>query len=107
MIGHLLNTTVVLYRQTFVADGRGGRTGTFASQGTVRAKVGQPVATEGVYGGRDGAMLLTPVHVSWSTDIRRGDELDTGDDRRLRVVGVVNNSRETYKRANCEVIQGG
>jgi head-tail adaptor len=107
VIGPLLNTTVTVYRPAFVADGRGGRTQTFASQGTVRAKVGQPAQVEGIIAGRDGAMLLTPVHVAFAADVRRGDELDAGGTRRLRVVAVVNDSRETYKRADCEVVQGG
>lgn len=107
MIDHLLNTTVTVYRAAFTADGRGGRTSTFASQGTVRAKVGQPAQVEGVIAGRHGATLLTPVHVAHAADVRRGDELDTGGARRLRVVAVVNDSRQTYKRADCEEIQGG
>lgn len=107
MIGHLLNTTVTVYRPAFAADGRGGRTTTFSSVGTVRAKVGQPTATEGVIAGRDGAMLLTPVHLAYSADVQRGDELETDGPRRLRVVAVVSNSRRTYKRADCEVVQGG
>jgi head-tail adaptor len=107
VIGPLLNSTVTVYRVTHVADGRGGRTGTFASQGTVRAKVGQPAQVEGVVAGREGAMLLTPVHVAYAADVQRGDELDAGGDRRLRVVAVVNDSRLTYKRCDCEVIQSG
>ena len=105
MIAHLLNTTVTVYRATYAADGAGGRTSTMASQGTVRAKVGQPAQVEGIIAGRDGAMLLTPVHVEFAADVQRGDHLDTGGDRRLRVVAVVNDSRRTYKRADCEVIQ--
>jgi head-tail adaptor len=107
MIDHLLNSTVTVYRAAFTPDGRGGRTSAFSSQGTVRAKVGQPQAVEGMIAGRDGAMLLTPVHVAYSEDVARGDELDTGAPRRLRVLGVVNDSRLTYKRLDCEVIQGG
>jgi hypothetical protein len=107
VIAHLLNSTVTVYRATFVADGRGGRTSTFASQGTVAAKVGQPAQVEGVIAGRDGAMLLTPVHLAADAGVLRGDELDAGDDRRLRVVAVVTNSRDTYLRADCEVVQGG
>lgn len=106
MIDHLLNSTATVYRATTAADGRGGRTSTFASVGTVRAKVGQPSQAEGVTAGQDGANLLTPVHVAYSADVRRGDELDTGGPRRLRVVAVVSDSRRTYKRADCEVIQG-
>lgn len=107
MITHLLNSTVTVYRPAHAADGRGGRTSTFASQGTVRAKVGQPSQAEGVIAGRDGAMLLTPVHLAYAADVRRGDELDTGGARRLRVVAVVTDSRTTYKRADCEVVQSG
>ena len=107
MIDHLLNSTVTVYRTTYSADGRGGRAGTFASVGTVRAKVGQPAQVEGMIAGRDGTMLLTPVHVAYTEDVRRGDELDTGGSRRLRVVAVSNDSRTTYRRLDCEVVQGG
>lgn len=107
MIGHLLNTTATVYRPAFAADGRGGRTTTFTAAGTVRVKVGQPTAAEGVIAGRDGAMLMTPVHLAYSADVRRGDELDAGGPRRLRVLGVVSDSRRTYKRADCEAVQGG
>lgn len=107
MIDHLLNSTVTVYRPAPTPDGRGGSTTAFASQGTARAKVGQPQPVEGVIAGRDGAMLLTPVHVAYSEDVARGDELDVAGDRRLRVVAVINDSRTTYKRLDCEVIQGG
>ncbi len=107
MIDHLLNTSVTVYRPSFVADGRGGRTRSFAAQGPIRAKVGQPSAAEGTQAGRHGALLMTPVHVGYAEDVRRGDELAAGGARRLRVVDVVSDSRATYKRLDCEVVQGG
>lgn len=107
MIGHLLNTVVTVYRPTMSSDGRGGRSRTFATAGSMLAKVGQPRASEGTLAGRDGAMLVTPVHLEAGSDVRRGDELDTGGPRRLRVVDVVTDSRGTYLRADCEVVQGG
>lgn len=107
MVGHLLNAVVTVYRPTMAPDGRGGRARTFSSVGAMRAKVGQPGAAEGTLAGRDGAMLMTPVHLEAGSDVRRGDELDTGGPRRLRVVDVVTDSRGTYLRADCEVVQGG
>lgn len=107
MIDHLLNMVAEVYRPTLVADGRGGRTRSFASVGLVRVKVGQPQASEQDTGGRAGATLMTPVHASYVADVERGDELEVGGPRRLRVVAVVTNSHRTYRRLECEVVQGG
>lgn len=107
MIEHLLNSSVTVYRASFVDDGSGGRTRSWASIGSIRAKVGQPVAPESSVASQDGAKLMHVVHVSYGADVERGDELDTGGPRRLRVVAVVNNSRLTYARLECEVLQGG
>lgn len=107
MIGHLLNTTVTVHRPTFTPDGRGGRTSAFAPAGEVRAQVCQPAPAEGTRAGQDGAVLLHRVYVAPGDDVRRGDELDTGGPRRLRVVDVVSASRAAYKRLDCEVVQGG
>lgn len=106
MIEHLLNSEATVYRPAFAADGRGGRTATVSAVGTVRAMVGQPSAVEVVEAGQHGARLLTPVHMAATADVRRGDELDVGGARRLRVVAVVSDSRGTYRRADCEVMQG-
>lgn len=107
MVGHLLNTTVTVYRPTFTPDGRGGRSASFAFVASMRAKVNQPRPSEGTQAGRHGALLFTPVHLDAGADVRRGDELEVGQARRLRVVDVVTNSRASYLRADCEVVQGG
>lgn len=106
MIGHLLNTELTVYRASYVADGAGGRTKTFASVGTIRAQVSQPTAAERQVAAQMGALLTHVVHTTEDADVERGDELDNGGARRLRVVGVVQNSRTTYKRLECEVTQG-
>lgn len=107
MIGHLLDSEVTVWRPTYAPDGRGGRTTTFAQVGAMRAKVGQPAPAEGVYAGQDGARLLTPVHLVFGADVQRGDEIDAGGPRRLRVMSLVTNSRRSYQRADCEVVQSG
>lgn len=107
MIGHLLNSSVTVYRPLFAADGRGGRIKTMAAVGTIRAKVDQPAAAERAVAAQEGATLTHVVHAAYSADVDRGDELDVGGPRRLRVLAVVNNSRRTYKRLECQVIQGG
>lgn len=107
LVGHLLNTTVDVFRPSFTLDGRGGRSRSFAFVASMRAKVGQPRPSEGTLAGRDGAMLMTPVHLDAGADVRRGDELEVGQARRLRVVDVVTDSRGAYLRADCEVVQGG
>lgn len=107
MIRHLLNSTATVYRPAFAADGRGGRSTTFSGVGTVRVKVGQPSAEEREIAARGGATLSYVVHAPYGTDVRRGDELDVGGPRRLRVVSVVTDSHLSYLRIGCEVMQGG
>lgn len=107
MIGHRLNSSLTVYRATSADDGAGGQTRTFAAVGTIRAQVSQPSAEERTLAAQNGANLAAVVHVLPSADVERGDELDNGGARRLRVVSVVTNSRATYLRLECEVAQGG
>lgn len=106
MIRHLLNSSVDVYRATFTDDGRGGRTSALAKVGAVRARVSQPSAEERMVAGQRGAILEHVVHVMNVEDVRRGDELDHGGPRRLRVQGVVEDSSATYKRLECQVVEG-
>lgn len=106
MIGHRLNDTLTVYRAAYVADGAGGRTKTFAEAGTIRAQVSQPTAAERQVAAQVGALLTHVVHTTYGADVERGDELDTDGPRRLRVVGVLHDSRRTYTRLECEVVQG-
>lgn len=106
MIGHLLNAAVTVYRPAFTADGRGGRTRAMNEQGSIRARIVQPTDVERTVAGQDGATLYHVVHVAYGADVERGDELDTGGSRRLRVVAVVSDSSGTYKRLDCRVIEG-
>lgn len=106
MIGHRLNTTLTVYRTSYVADGAGGRTASEVEVGDVRAQVSQPTAQERLAAGQMGASLSHVVHVLPTEDVQRGDELDNGGARRLRVRAVVQDSRATYLRLECEVVQG-
>lgn len=105
MIRSLLNATLTVYRASFTDDGRGGRTKAFASAGTIRAKLSQPAAEERAAAAQMGARLDYIVHTTHDADVRRGDELDSGGARRLRVVSVVSDSHATYRRLDCEVVQ--
>lgn len=107
MIAHRLNSTLTVYRATYVDDGAGGRTKTSAVAGTIRAQVNQPTAQERLAAAQLGAELSHVIHTTFGADVERGDELDAGGARRLRVRAVFNDSRETYKRLECEVVQGG
>lgn len=107
MIGHLLNSAAVVYRPSFTADGRGGRATSWSTVGTIRVKVGQPSAEEREIAARGGADLTHVIHASHGVDVRRGDELDVGGPRRMRVVSVVTDSHRSYLRIGCEVMQGG
>jgi SPP1 family predicted phage head-tail adaptor len=108
MIRHLLNVDVDVYRDEFADDGRGGQTRTTPDTptSTVRARVAQPSAEERAVAAQLGAVLEHVVHVPYSADVQRGDELDAGGPRRLRVQAVVNDSSRTYKRLECQVIEG-
>jgi head-tail adaptor len=105
VIGHLLNSTADVYRPSTATDAVGGQTVTLAAVGTVRAKVGQPTAAERRTAGQWAAQLTHVVHAARGTDIRRGDELDTGATDRLRVLAIVQDSHRTYVRADCEAFQ--
>lgn len=106
MIDPLLNVTLTVYRASRVSDGAGGRTTTFDDVGTIRAQVSQPSADERAAAAQLGANLTHVVHTRRAANVERGDELDAGGPRRLRVLAVVSNSRTTYKRLECEVVQG-
>lgn len=106
MIEHLLNSELTVYRAAYVADGAGGRTKTFAEQGTIRASVAQPTDMERNTAAQFGARLDSLVYTTSGADVERGDELDDGGARRLRVIAVERNSRRTYYRLHCTVAQG-
>jgi SPP1 family predicted phage head-tail adaptor len=106
VIGHRLNETLTVYRAAYTADGAGGRTKVFEAAGLIRAQVSQPTAAERTLAAQAGANLTHVVHAAYTANVERGDELDNGGDRRLRVLAVVTNSRHTYKRLECQVAQG-
>lgn len=107
MIGHRLNSDLTVYRSTSADDGAGGQTRTFAAVGTIRAQVSQPSAEERALAAQNGANLTHVIHTTRGADVERGDELDNGGARRLRVIAVLWDSRQTYTRLECEVTQGG
>lgn len=106
MLGHRLNAALTVYRATFAADGAGGRTSTLATVGSIRAQVSQATAAEREIAQRMGADLAYVVHTTSDADVERGDELEH-DGTRFRVLAILRNSRTTYTRLECEVIQGG
>lgn len=111
MIGHLLTQTLSVYRAVDTVDSGGGRTQAFAQVGTVRAKVDQPTPAEVEEAGVWGAQLSHIVRTEVYEDIRRGDvfggELPSEvlSDQRLRVLSVVSDSHQTYRRMMCEITQ--
>ena len=111
MIDHLLDRDLSLYRPSTTTDSGGGQVVSFTQVGTVRAKVNQPTPAEREAAGQWGARLSHVVHTVFSNDVRRGDELagdlpsDIPADSRLRVLAVISNSYETYKRCETEIVQ--
>lgn len=106
MIGHLFNTPIVSYRPGYSSDGAGGRSRAFTLVDSFYGQVNQPTTAAQTVAAQTGANLTHVVHVARSVDVRRGDEIETKDGLRLRVVAVVENSRRTYKRLDCEAVQG-
>ncbi len=112
MIDHLMTQTLTVYRSVDTTDAGGGRLQSFDQVGVIRAKVNQPTPAEIEMAGVWGAQLSHVVHTPIYNDVRRGDlfggELpsEVQPDERLRVISVVSDSHQTYKRALCEVAQG-
>jgi hypothetical protein len=110
-IGHLLTQTLSVYRPTEVVDSGGGREMTAVLVGTIRAKVNQPTPAEVEAAGVWGAQLSHVVHAEVYEDVRRGDEFggelpsEVEQGFRLRVIAVVSDSHQTYRRMLCEVAQ--
>lgn len=107
MIRHLLNTNVDVYRASFTNDGRGGRTSSMSKVGTIRARVMPlPKMLEERVAGEMAELEFYVAHVLADADVQREDELDTGLARRLRVLAVVKDSSSTYKRLECQLVEG-
>ena len=109
MIGHLLNRTATVLRPSSATDDVGGQAVTLEAVGTVRIKVGQPTAQEQMVGDQWGARFTHVAHVLASADVERGDEIDGAVVHnargRLRVLAVHGDSRDTYRRLECEIYQ--
>lgn len=106
MIRHRLNRTFTVRRPTLAGDGAGGYIEQLVEVGTIRAQVSQPSAKERVAAQQVGATLTHVAHAEARANVERGDRLDDGK-QTLRVVAVVQDSRATYKRLECEAEQDG
>lgn len=105
MIRHLLNASVDVYRPTFTADGRGGRTRSMAKVAMIRARISQPSSAERAIAAQLDAVLEHVIHVLPGADVSRNDELDVGGPRRLRVQAVLWDSSRTYWRLECQAVE--
>jgi head-tail adaptor len=106
-VGHLLNSSAEVWRQSLTPDGMGGSTAVWVKVGSVRARYSQPSAAERVIAAQNGADLSHVVHLADSAGVQRGDEL-----RRGTVVFEVLATYEpsmpgTYLRADCRSRQRG
>lgn len=103
--GHLLNTSVEVWRVGLTDDGGGGQVETWVSQGEKRARLSQPSARQREAGDQDGAELTHVVYLSPDADVRRGDQIRQPGVT-LEVVAVFQPSvRGTYLRADCTARQ--
>ncbi|MDT3395437.1 head-tail adaptor protein [Streptomyces sp. B1866] len=104
-IGHLLNTTVPVWRETTVDDGGGGHATTWVHIATARSRRSQPSARERQAADQSGAELAETWYFAPGTDVRRRDELRPSG-RVLRVIAVFEPSVPgTYLRADCAAHQ--
>jgi hypothetical protein len=111
-VGHLCRRALLtVWRPATVDDGMGGRTVTFSQVGEIRGQVSQPSTQERMLAQQAQVLLSHVVHTVAGVDVARGDHLDgdlpsdVPDGHRLRVTAVVANSRESYTRIECEVVQ--
>lgn len=106
-----MTQTLSVWRGEDTADSGGGRDVVMTQIGTVRAKVNQPTPEEQELAGTWGAQLSHVVHTEVFEDIRRGDEFggelpsEVLPGYRLRVIAVVSDSHQTYRRMMCETTQ--
>ncbi|WP_433699098.1 head-tail adaptor protein [Nocardiopsis sp. CA-288880] len=105
--GHLLNTTVAVWRVVLADDGGGGQTETWSEVSAQRARLSQPTAAQREAGDQDGARLTHVVYLRPGADVHRSDQLRQ-QDLVLEVVAVFEPSvRGTYLRADCTSRQEG
>lgn len=106
-----MTQTLSVWRTEDVEDSGGGQVGTTTQVDTIRAKVNQPTPEEVEAAGTWGAQLSHVVHTPVYNDVRRGDEFggETPSEVlpgfRLRVLAVVSDSHQTYRRCLCEITQ--
>ncbi|MEU6944292.1 head-tail adaptor protein [Streptomyces sp. NPDC046316] len=98
-----------VWRTTTVDDGAGGQETTLVLQGSVRAKVDQPSATERLVAAQAGSKHSHDIWLLPTADVQRGDEL-RGTDRLgqaqvFRVLSVVQPSRPVYSKVFAEIVQ--
>lgn len=106
-----MTQTLSVWRTEDAEDSGGGQTETTTQVSTIRAKVNQPTPEEIQAAGAWGAQLSHVVHTPVYNDVRRGDQLggelpsEILSGYRLRVIAVVSDSHQTYRRCLCEVTQ--
>lgn len=106
MIAHWLNRTLTVWRPSTSADGSGGQTVTFTSQGTVAAKVDQPSAAEQQVAFQEGAKHTHNIYLDPDAGVRRNDEL-RGGGQVFRVFATLQPSEPRYLKALCELVEAG
>jgi len=110
-IAHLLTQTLSVWRSVETIDSGGGRERTTLQVGTIRAKVDQPTPEEEQLAATWVATLSHVVRCEVYEDVRRGDEFggelpsEVEPGFRLRVIAVVSDSHQTYRRMMCEITQ--
>lgn len=110
-IGHWLNSTLYVWRQSKAADGSGGFTITWANQGPVACKIDQSTPTERLVALQAGASHTHNIYLATDTDVRRNDRLAPAgvapatDKGYYHVTGTAVPSSPRYLKAVCERVE--
>ena len=111
VIGHWLNTSLNVWRESKVADGAGGFTVTWANQGAVDCKVDQSTGAERIAAAQAGAAHTHNIYFATGADVQRNDRLaasgvnpNTGTGYYL-VKATTEPSSPRYLKAMCERVE--
>ena len=113
-ITHWLNTSLVVWRPSLVADGSGGFTETLTSQGAQMFKVDQSSAVEQTVAQQAGANHTHNGYAEPDADVNRGDWLApsgvdpnnlTAGETAYRVISVTQPSTPRYLKCAAERIE--
>ncbi len=110
-IGHWLNSSLNVWRESRTGDSAGGYTVSWVDQGAVDCKVDQSTGTERIAAAQAGAAHTHSVYLAADADVQRNDRLaasgvDPNTDTGYYLVKATTTpSTPRYLKAMCERIE--